>query len=146
MSHTASIRRAIAADTNAIVTLVRDANLAVPGLVEHLETFLVAERDRQAVGAIGLEIRGSDALLRSAVVSPEARGAGIGASLVTAVLDLARDEGVTTLYLLTTSAQGYWARQGFAVVSRDVVPDAVKRSEEFVGACPASAAAMMRMV
>ena len=146
MSHTASIRRAIAADTNAIVTLVRDANLAVPGLVEHLETFLVAERDRRAVGAIGLEIRGCDALLRSAVVSPEARGAGIGASLVTAVLDLARDEGVTTLYLLTTSAQGYWARQGFAVVSRDVVPDAVKRSEEFVGACPASAAAMMRMV
>ena len=146
MTHIASIRRATAADADAIVTLVRDAQLAVPGVVEHLETFFVAERDRRAVGAIGLEVRGTDALLRSAVVSPEARGAGIGASLVTAVFDLARREGVETMYLLTTSAQGYWARQGFAVVSRDVVPDAVKRSEEFIGACPASAAAMMRIV
>ena len=146
MTHIASIRRATAADADAIVTLVRDAQLAVPGVVEHVETFLVAERDQRAVGAIGLEVRGTDALLRSAVVSPEARGAGIGASLVTAVFDLARGEGVETMYLLTTSAQGYWARQGFVVVSRDVVPDAVKRSEEFVGACPAAAAAMMRSV
>ena len=146
MSDVASIRRATTGDTDAIVTLVRDADLAVPGVVEHLDTFLVAERDRRAVGAIGLEIRGTDALLRSAVVAPDARGSGIGTSLVNAVLDLARREGVNTLYLLTTSAQGYWVRQGFAVVSRDAVPDAVKRSEEFIGACPASAAAMMRPV
>ena len=71
MTHIASIRRATAADADAIVTLVRDAQLAVPGVVEHLETFFVAERDRRAVGAIGLEVRGTDALLRSAVVSPE---------------------------------------------------------------------------
>ena len=146
MSDVASIRRATTGDTDAIVTLVRDADLAVPGVVEHLDTFLVAERDRRAVGAIGLEIRGTDALLRSAVVAPDARGSGIGTSLVNAVLDLARREGVNTLYLLTTSAQGYWVRQGFAVVSRDAVPDAVKRSEEFISACPASAAAMMRPV
>lgn len=146
MSDIVSIRRATAADAEAIVSLVRDANLAVPGVVEHLETFLVAERDLRAVGAIGLEIRGADALLRSAVVSPDARGSGIGTSLVAAVLDLARGEGVRTLYLLTTSAQGYWARQGFTPVSREVVPDDVKRSEEFAGACPASAAAMVRLV
>lgn len=146
MSDIASIRRATAADAEAIVSLVRHAELAVPGVVEHLETFLVAERDQRAVGAIGLEIRGTDALLRSAVVSPDARGCGIGTSLVTAVLDLARREGVNTLYLLTTSAQGYWARQGFTLVSRDAVPDTVKRSEEFIGACPASAAAMVRLV
>lgn len=146
MTHIASIRRATAADADAIMTLVRDANLAVPGVMEHLETFLVAECDRRAVGAIGLEVRGTDALLRSAVVSPEARGSGIGTSLVHAVLDLARREGVNTLYLLTTSAQGYWVRQGFTLVSRDVIPDAVKRSEEFIGACPASAAAMVRTV
>ena len=146
MSDIASIRRATEADAEEIVSLVRDADLAVPGVVEHLETFLVAERDQRAVGAIGLEIRGTDALLRSAVVSPDARGCGIGTSLVTAVLDLARREGVNTLYLLTTSAQGYWVRQGFTLVSRVAVPDTVKRSEEFIGACPASAAAMVRLV
>ncbi len=144
MSDIVSIRRATAADGEAIVALVRDADLAVPGVVEHVETFLVAERDRRTVGAIGLEIRGADALLRSAVVTSNARGLGIGTALVTAALELARGEGVSTLYLLTTSAQGYWARQGFGLVSRDAVPHAVKRSEEFTGACPASAVAMVR--
>lgn len=146
MNAVASIRRATAADADAIVELVRDADLALPGVVEHLTTFLVAERGRKAVGTIGLEVRGTDALLRSAVVSPDARGCGIGTSLVSAVLDLARREGVNTLYLLTTSAQAYWSRQGFSVVSRDEVPGAVKRSEEFMGACPATAAAMVRAV
>lgn len=146
MNAVASIRRATAADAAAIVALVRQAGLAEPGVVEHLHSFLVAERDERPVGALGLELRGTSALLRSAVVSPDERGAGIGGALFAAGVELARDEGVETLYLLTTSAEGYWARHGFARIARDAVPLAVKQSDEFIGACPASAAAMMRAV
>lgn len=146
MNAVASIRGATPEDADTLVALVRDANLAVPGLIDHLESFLVAERDGRPIGAIGLELRDDSALLRSAVVSPAERGAGIGGALFSAVLDLARREGVRTLYLLTTSAEDYWARHGFARVARDVVPDAVRQSDEFIGACPASAVAMMRAV
>ena len=125
---------------------MHDAGLAEPGIEEHLHAFLVAERDGLPLGAIGLEVRGTSALLRSAVVAPAERSAGIGAALVDAVLDLARDEGVAMLYLLTTSAQGYWTRCGFSPVSRDAVPDSVKQSAEFTGACPSTAVAMSRRV
>ena len=146
MNAVASIRRAMPEDAEVLVALVRDAGLAVPGIVEHLQSFLVAERDGRPIGAIGLELRGDDALLRSAVVSPAERGAGIGGALFAGVIDLARREGVQTLYLLTTSAEDYWTRHGFARVSRDAVPDAVRQSDEFIGACPATAAAMTRAV
>jgi amino-acid N-acetyltransferase len=146
MNAVASIRRATPADAAAVLRLVRDAGLAEPGVMEHLGSFLVAERDERPIGAIGLELRGRDALLRSAVVIPDARGAGIGAALFGAVLELARDEGVRALYLLTTSAEGYWARLGFAPVTRETVPEAVQQSAEFAGACPSSAVAMARDV
>jgi amino-acid N-acetyltransferase len=125
---------------------VRDADLAVPGVVEHLGAFIVAERDERTVGAIGLELRGDCALLRSAVVAPAERGAGIGGALVAAVLDLARAEGVRTLYLLTTSAEDYWSRHGFSRIPREDIPEPVRQSAEFAGACPASAVAMVRAV
>jgi N-acetylglutamate synthase-like GNAT family acetyltransferase len=140
------IRPAREADAPVILELVKDAGLAVPGVVEHLGSFLVAERQGRAVGAIGLELRGQDGLLRSAVVAPEERGSGVGAALTDAVLALARRERVEHLYLLTTTAEQYWARHGFTRITRDDVPEAVKRSEEFTGACPASAAVMMRAV
>ena len=141
-----SIRRATPADAGAIESLVRDAELVLPGVSEHLRSFLIAERQERPVGAIGLELRGPSALLRSAVVTPDARGRGIGGALFDAVLELAQAEGVETLYLLTTTTEGYWSRRGFARVARDEVPVDVRESAEFVGACPASAAAMRRAV
>jgi N-acetylglutamate synthase-like GNAT family acetyltransferase len=140
------MRRATTDDAPTLIALVRDAGLAVPGLVDHLDAFLVAERDGRTVGTIGLELRGTDALLRSAVVASEERGSGIGGALFGALLDLARDEKVVTLYLLTTGAEQYWARHGFTRITRDDIPEAVKQSAEFAGACPASAAVMMRSV
>jgi N-acetylglutamate synthase-like GNAT family acetyltransferase len=146
MNAIATIRPASPTDADLVVALVRDAGLAVPGVVEHLSSFLIAERGGRPIGTIGLELRGDSALLRSAVVSPAERGAGVGGSLFEAVLDLARREGVQTLYLLTMDAEGYWTRHGFARIPREMVPDAVKRSDEFVSACPASATAMRRVV
>jgi amino-acid N-acetyltransferase len=140
----AVIRRATARDATIVLGLVREAGLAIPGVVEHLSAFVVAERGERAVGTIGLELRGEVALLRSAVVAPAERGAGLGGVLVSAILDLARSEGVATLYLLTTSAEGYWRRHGFSTIAREDIPDAVRESAEFAGACPTSAVAMAR--
>ena len=140
------IRRARPDDEAQVVALLSAEKLSLPGLAEHFGDFLVAERDGAIVGALGLELRGADALLRSAVVAPSERGRHLGDDLFHSLKDYARERGVTTFYLLTTSAERYWAMRGFAVVSRDVVPEAVKDSEEFRGACPASATAMSRRI
>lgn len=139
-----TVRRAAPLDLAAVLDLLREAGLSLPGVEEHFANFSVALRGNTVVGAIGLELRGPHALLRSAVVAPHERGTGLGGALYAAAVEHARREGVGTLVLLTTTAEGYWARHGFARITRDAVPEEVKRSHEFRGACPASAAVMAR--
>jgi amino-acid N-acetyltransferase len=139
-----TIRGATPDDLAPVLALLREAGLSVPGAEEHFGSFVVAERGGRVVGAMGLELRGREALLRSAVVSPGERGNGVAARLFERVCALAHASGVDTLVLLTSAAEGYWARHGFTRVSRDEVPASVKVSAEFNGSCPETAAAMVR--
>jgi amino-acid N-acetyltransferase len=139
-----TIRRATPADLAPVLALVTDARLSVPGVEEHFADFFVAERDGGVIGASGLELRGDAALLRSVVVAPEARGGGVAGALFDAAIAFARDRGVRTIVLLTSSAEGYWARHGFSRIDRADAPEAVKVSAEFNGSCPSSAACMVR--
>ena len=50
--------------------------------------------------------------------------------------------GITTVVLLTTTAEDYFPRFGFERTDRSVVPEEVRESAEFRGACPASATVM----
>lgn len=140
----ASVRPATGRDYPAVIGLLDAASLPVAGIAEELADFLVAEADGRIVGAIGLERYGDAALLRSAVVEAGERGAGLGAALVERLLDAARASGVRQIYLLTTTAERYFPRFGFAPVARDQVPSAVRASVEFREACPASAVAMRK--
>jgi amino-acid N-acetyltransferase len=63
--------------------------------------------------------------------------------LTAACIDAARASGVTTLVLLTETAEELFQQFEFRAVSRDEVPAAVQQSQEFVSACPASASAMV---
>ena len=62
--------------------------------------------------------------------------------LVERCLAHAASSGLSKLVLLTTTAERYFTRFGFEVVSRDEVPAAVRESVEFTSACPASATVM----
>ena len=76
------------------------------------------------------------------MVRPGDQGTGIGAALVRAVLDRARNDEVWEVYLLTTTAERWFPRFGFTPVARTEVPEAVRASVEFREACPASATVM----
>jgi amino-acid N-acetyltransferase len=136
------VRPASGEDHGAVVGLLDAAGLPLAGLIPALTDFFVAEQDGRVVGAVGLEGYGPDALLRSAVVDPAARGSGIGVALVERVLEHARQRGILAIYLLTTTAEHYFPRFGFQRIEREAVPEAVKASVEFREACPASAAVM----
>lgn len=100
--------------------------------------------DGAAIGYAGLEVYGADALLRSVVVDPLRRRAGAGRVIVEAALAEARALGATRAYLLTTSAQAYFARLGFAAIDRASAPAAILSTRQAAGLCPASAPLMVK--
>jgi amino-acid N-acetyltransferase len=146
MKRALEVRSATVADYPAVIALLEAAGLPTVGVPRMLGDYLVADAEDGLAGAVGLERYGSDALLRSAVVRPCDQATGIGAALVRALLDRARDGGLRGIYLLTTTAERWFPRFGFAPIEREQVPDAVRASVEFREACPASAAVMRMLI
>ena len=140
------IREATKQDLNAVESLLSANNLPLDGVKENFSSFVVAEDKGEIAGAIGLEKCGSVALLRSAVVSPDYRGSGVGRRLVERLLEGAEKEGIEELFLLTTTAEKYFPRFGFARTTRSAVPSVLKASAEFQGACPDAAVVMTRRI
>ncbi len=146
-----TFRTATADDLPAVERLLADSGLPTAGVAdifaERAADFVVAD-DPGAPGELaavaGLETCRENALLRSVAVRPEWRTAGLGRELVRRVVCLAETRGLSALYLLTMTAEHYFPRFGFTVVSRDDVPGGVRDSLEFRSACPASAVAMVK--
>ncbi|MEM8547076.1 MAG: arsenic resistance N-acetyltransferase ArsN2 [Pseudomonadota bacterium] len=109
-----------------------------------LDLFLAAGNRDNPSGIIGLEPLGAVGLLRSLAVIPAARGTGLGGQLVRALEALARVQGVQGLFLLTTTAEPFFAAQGYAVIERGVVPRPIRESREFSSLCPDSATVMTK--
>ncbi|WCT75808.1 arsenic resistance N-acetyltransferase ArsN2 (plasmid) [Sphingomonas naphthae] len=98
------------------------------------------------VGYGGLEGRGPDRLLRSVVVTTERRGTGLGGILLGQLEHAAADGGATSLYLLTTTAEGFFRRAGYMPVERTRAPEPIANSAEFRSLCPASAAFLFKRI
>ncbi len=131
----------------AVQTMLRANDLPYSDLTEDsMAHFLCYGSAGSPEGVIGLEVFGEDALLRSLVVNESARQSGSGTNLVNAIENLARELGVRTLYLLTTTAEDYFRRRGFASVDRAMVSDSIRASTEFSSLCPGSAAVMRKFL
>ncbi|RSH95594.1 hypothetical protein EHS25_000686 [Saitozyma podzolica] len=85
----------------------------------------IAEIDGERVGSIFL-VRGSDpttAKIRLLLVTPAARGSGLGNRLVTECIEFARSKGYEKIELWThsclTAARAMYAKRGFALVESD---------------------------
>lgn len=138
------IRPANAGDFTAVARLLHAHALPLEGVPADLGDFLVAESDGDLVGVVGLERYAAHALLRSAAVAPAWQGTGVGRRLVDAIIARAAQGGARQLWLLTTTAERWFPRFGFVAASRLEVPDAMKASREFQGACPDTAVIMRR--
>ena len=141
-----SIERARAEDGPSILQLLSAAQLPVDGLLDHLDTAVVARADGRVVGCAALEIYADGALLRSVVVDDGVHGQGIGTRLTTAALDLASVLGMPAVYLLTTTAEAFFPRFGFVQIPRSDVPASVQVSVEFRSACPSTAIVMKKPI
>ena len=129
-------------DLPAVLDLLASSGLPLDGLVDHAHAIVVARDGDRVVGCVALEVYPDGALLRSLAVDARCRDGGIGTRLVANLLRRASDLRVPAVYLLTTTADGYFPRFGFVETDRAAVPPGVRTSVEFQSACPASAIAM----
>ena len=141
---TTVVRPAVPGDLGAVESLLRASELPTAEVGAWLERFVIAEDEGRVVAVAGLEIHGDDGVLRSVAVAPDLRGGGLGARLTEAVIARAREDGLRSLYLLTTTAADYFPRHGFRRIERSQASPAIRQSVEFREACPASAVAMVR--
>jgi len=93
-----------------------------------LREFQVAtDDDERVVGCVAVDIFWADlAEVKSLAVAPDMVGQGIGGQLLAAAIEDARRIGVERLFTLTYE-QGFFQRQGFAVIDRHDLPEKVWR-------------------
>ena len=106
------------------------------------DCFSVAVAGGERVGVGGVEQYGTAGLLRSLVVAEPARGRGYGTALCDALEARARNDGIETLYLLTTTAADFFAARGYVEIERSDAAEAIRSTAEFADLCPASATPM----
>jgi amino-acid N-acetyltransferase len=129
-------------DIDAVERLLTANDLPTEDVRDKPECFYVALSDRERVGVGGLEVHGTDGLLRSLVVQEPHRGSGLGAALCRALEARARRNGVRRLYLLTTTAESFFRRLGYERVDRRDVPDSIRETSEFADLCSSRATCM----
>lgn len=142
---TALLRTATAQDAPSIRMLLEADGLPTSDLETAAPHFVVACDGEGRILAAGALQRFADtALLRSLVVVPEARRAGLGRRIVQDLERVARATHVEKLILLTQTAESFFTRQGFHVINRQAAPREVQQSEEFRSLCPSSAVCMAK--
>ena len=109
-----------------------------------LKHFLLARKGPEIAGLVGLEIREGNALLRSLAVAEGYRNKGLATVLVERIENYARSLKITTLYLLTLTAEDFFAKRDFQQTARTSAPAGIQKTAEFRGLCPASAAFMTK--
>ena len=134
-----------ASDEQAIKRLLTLEQLPIADIAAaSLNNFLVLRERDELAGTVGLDLAGDVALLRSLVVPEAMRGRGVGRKLVMAAEALAKERGVRALYLLTTTAETFFAALGYETVARGSAPPAVKAMPQYRTLCPASSILMVR--
>jgi len=129
---------------NEIINLLRTNNLPSEDLPDALNEFYAALDEGKLIGLVGMERYSRFGLLRSMVVHPNYRNRQIAAKLVQLLEQAAAGSGITTMYLLTQTAENYFSKRGYQVITRDTVPQALFQSSEFSHVCPESATVMKK--
>ncbi|WP_188064402.1 arsenic resistance N-acetyltransferase ArsN2 [Sphingobium sp. KCTC 72723] len=129
-----------------LATELADAGLPTSDLGGPDRRFFRFEDNVGIAGYGGMEGDGPDRLLRSLVVTAGRRSSGLGTAILGAIEKAATEDGVASLYLLTTTAEPFFRRHGYVPTNRADAPDAITGSAEFRSLCPASAALLSKRI
>lgn len=123
-------------DYEALARVLAENNLLAGDLEgDHKRFYAFVDESGWSVGVGGLELYGDSAILRSFLTMGCHRGQGLGEVMLEQLVDQARACGVKTLYLLTETAEGFFARHGFTRIDRAQAPDKIRKSAQFSRHC-----------
>ena len=128
---------------SAAVELLKKNNLPTEDINPGTQLFVTEEND-SVIGTVAVEYNFDVALLRSLSVSEQKRNSGIGQMLVDFIENYVQKQGVQSIYLLTTTAEGFFLKKGYESVDRNEVPDFIKNTKEFSIICSASSTLMKK--
>ena len=131
-------------DLDYVTEFLNRNDLPIQDLTAASTEFYYATADGERVGTGGLERHGDMGLLRSVVVETPKRNHGYGTALCKALETIARENGIETLYLLTTTASEFFAREGYSIIERSAAPAAIRSTTQFTDLCPATATCMRK--
>jgi amino-acid N-acetyltransferase len=129
-------------DLAQLVALLQVSHLPAEDCAELAQHYCASYAGDELIAAGAIEPVAQYGLLRSVVVREDYRGRGLARRITTHLLDQARDEGRLLIYLLTETAQAYFADLGFVPMARADVPKAVSLTRQFASLCPDSASCM----
>lgn len=133
--------------TEEVESLLVSENLPVSDLSASYNTKLFGIKvDNQIVGVVGLEQEETIGLLRSLAVISNMRNKGYGKQLINHAETWASENGISRLYLLTTTATKYFLRIGFKKISRNNAPSFIINTPQFSNLCPSSAEFMCKNI
>jgi amino-acid N-acetyltransferase len=138
-----NVRAATLEDLQNVLNLLEAAKLPTVGVKDHIQNFILEIEHNRLLGCAGLEIHGQTGLLRSVAINPSRRSNGVGSRLVKSILEHSKTQQLSSIFLLTETAENYFPRFGFKQVSRAKIPASLSGSQELRGACPDSAVVMM---
>lgn len=132
-------------DYVSICSLLDENNLPYEDIrMVYLNNYFVTRKGDKVIGVIGLEIFDQIALLRSLAVKNRFRGLDLGTKLISKAEQYAVRKNVKEIYLLTTTADGFFYKFGYSTIDREKVPDAIRATMEFQSLCPSSALIMVK--
>jgi amino-acid N-acetyltransferase len=127
------IRKAMMEDVKKLHSIITQSTkdaMVLPrplnSIYSHLRDFFVAESDEgEILGCCALAISWHClAEVRSLVVVPEARGSNLGAKMVEACVQEARELGVCDVFVLT-NIEKFFAKLGFEETDKNVLPQKI---------------------
>jgi len=128
-----------------VIGLLQQHKLPVVDLDEDKILYLLME-GAKAIGTVGLDLFDDCALLRSVSVIKEEQGKGYGKFINEEIEKYVKESGINCLYLLTTTARGFYEKQDYCVIDRSEAPLAIQQTAEFTSLCPASAVLMKKRI
>lgn len=128
-------RSSVTASDAALQATLLDAALPIDDLGVSNGRFFRFDKNGVLAGFGGFEPYGPDALLRSVVVVPQMRGTGTGRAIAGALLSEMRQAGIQDAYLLTTTAEGFFTRLGFAEIERKHAPARILATPQAATIC-----------
>jgi amino-acid N-acetyltransferase len=140
-------RMAEKAELPVIAALLKKNKLPASDIADIPVDFIIATDDaNQVIGSIAVERFKENGLLRSFAVDQSYRDQKIGSNLVDRLIAYSLQSGVTSLHLLTTTAEKYFTAKGFTVLNREEAPASIKSTTEFSQLCPSSSTYMKRTI